>query len=297
MRTLNRAVLREMRRQFGYIPNWDPKKQIVLGAVGVFKKRVFSNLNELKNFGINFEIETDTEPGNLDYTSPNGFIITTKVAGAPQLPGSSIPQDKAGVIIDFLRENTIIFRAKDTHTPNIKDIHHVQNEIIRLYKEGRWDKDWVIVTEAAYANRCTLLVATHRNAKAELVASGDFDLANIDTAENVFRNNQHSFRGLIVHTVAQENMCPLFKLMKLKSNKHISPELRSLDVDSMDLVTPATADQFNLYLGEVTFEEMVKEEEELLAPLDLLQRNLQPESRRESLVGNRAENLLQYDFR
>ncbi|MDX5421156.1 MAG: hypothetical protein LPK07_04780 [Hymenobacteraceae bacterium] len=297
MKTPNKAYLREMRREFGYIPTWEPNKQIVLGSVGVFKKNVFTKLKELKDVGVHFEMESDPSPGNLEYTSPNGFSITTKPAGAPQVPGSSIPQDQTGVIIDFNRDHTIIFKANNTNTPTIKDLPHIQNEVIRLYKEGQWDKNWMIVTEAVYADRCTLLISTHRNAKAELVATGEFDITQPDLANQIFHNNHHSFRGLIVNLVAQQNISPLFKLMKLKSNKRLSPVLRSMDVDPIDLATPATADQFNLYLGEVTFEELVKTEEELLVPQEVLQRSLQGSPRQESLMGSRAENLLQYDFR
>ncbi|PRY16400.1 hypothetical protein CLV24_101245 [Pontibacter ummariensis] len=294
-----KVYLREMRREFGYIPTWEPTRQIILGSVGVFKKNIFTRLSELKDFGIGFEMESDQQPGILEYSSPNGFAITTKVADASPIPGSSIPQDKAGLIIDFSRDNTIIFRANGASTPTIRDLSHVQSEVIRLYKEGKWDKNWSVVTEAVYADRCTLLISTHRNAKAELVASGNFDLSDIDLANEIFHSNQHSFRGLVVNLVARQSISPLFKLMKLKSSRRISPTLRSMDVDPMDQVTPATADQFNLYLGEVTFEELVKEEEELLAPQDVLQRALplQVGQGRESLLGRRVENLLPYDLR
>ncbi|PRY07273.1 hypothetical protein CLV24_12411 [Pontibacter ummariensis] len=297
MKAPNKAYLRELRREFGYLPAWEPTKKIVLGTVGVFKKNAFTKLMELKDLGIGFEIETDHEPGNLEYTSPNGFSITTKAAGAPRIPGSSIPEDKAGVIFDFNRENSIIFKVNEANTPVIKDLNHIQHEVIRLYKEGRWDKDWVLVTEAVYANRCTLLISNHRNGKAELVATSDFNVADIDLASEVFQNNQHAFRGLSVNLVAQQNISPLFKLMQLKSNKRISPALRSMDVAPIDLVTPVTADQYSLYLGEVSFEELVKQEEELLAPQDVLQRALQIEPRREVQAGSRAEGQLLYDMR
>ena len=297
MKSPNKAYLREMRREFGYIPAWEPNKQIILGAVGVLKQNIFSKFGDLKDHGIGFEIESDQQPSALEYTSPNGYSITTKVAGSPQVPGSSIPQDKAGVIVDFQRENSIIFKANGAYAPVIKDLHHIQNEVIRLYKEGKWDKEWVIVTEAVYADRCTLLISTHRNAKAELVATGNFDLANIDLANEIFHSNQHSFRGLYVNMVAQQKTSPLFKLMKLKSNKRISPMLHSMDVDPIDLATPATADQFNLFLGEVTFEELVKQEEELLVPQDVLQRALEAAPRREALLGTRIDSPLQFDLR
>ncbi|TPE42954.1 hypothetical protein [Pontibacter mangrovi] len=296
MKAPNKAYLREIRREFGYIPTWEPTKKIVLGTVGVFKKNVFTKLHELKELGINFEIETDHAPGNLEYTSPNGFSITTKAAGAPRIPGSSIPDDKAGVIFDFHRENTIIFKVNDANTPVIKNLDHIQHEVIRLYKEGRWNREWVLVTEAVYANRCTLLISTHRNAKAELIANNEFNVGDIDLTSEVFQNNQHAFRGLAVNLVAQQNISPLFKLVQLKSSKRIAPVLRSMDVEPMDLVTPATSDQFNLYLGEVTFEEIVKQEEELLAPQDVLQRAMQIDPRRETQLSSRTEGQLQYNM-
>lgn len=143
----------ELYRKFGYFATWEPNVPIELGDVGVFRKNEFTKLfNISRRYNdIVFEVMDDTSPGDLEYNSNGSVTISTKLAGTVPQVGSVLAEGDAGITVEFNGEKSVVFKAKETYTPSIDDKVKLSEQILKLYGQGKWDKNWVVVTEVVKA--------------------------------------------------------------------------------------------------------------------------------------------------
>jgi hypothetical protein len=245
----------EMKRKFGYMATWLPGIPLVLGDIGVVRDNAFTRIASLDDFNINFEIREDETPEDLEYSSKGSVSVTTKLSGAITPPGSSLGNLDAGFVVDFTGANSILFKANKTRTNLIKNTIKLGEEVLSLYREGRWNKKWVVITELVEAESATILISNTKNAKIELKANANIQLTKLDIADASLDLGYTSYKGLDTKVIAQSGLTPLFKVKGIHTNIFISPVFKEKGLNAFDFVTPATAaDEFkdDLYFDYVS---------------------------------------------
>lgn len=263
----SKKYTRELYRQFKYLAAWLPGTPFALGDIGILKGREFTKIGNLKDekFKIDFDIEKDTTPADINHSSKGAVTISIKAAGSASPSGSTLTQADAGVTVEFSKENAILFKAKGTLNNTIKNQIKLGDQILELYKEGKWDKDYVVITELVEAKSSTIMISSEKTGKIELKANGQAGNNAIDIADASLGFSTTFSKGLSTEIIAESGLTPLFKASKVKS-RFLKPaifEFNKLFSDKM-LEKDFTALDNNLnYFGEVTFEDVSYEEIEV----------------------------------
>ena len=247
---------RELKQQFGYLATWLPGTPVVLGDVGVLRKNQFTKVSNLSDFGIEFESEPDTTKSDIEHSSRGAVSIAAKASGTVAPQGSTLGEGDAGITVEFTKENAILFKANGTTSPSIKDQISLGKKIIELYKEGKWDKDWAIITEVVDSESATILTSSSSNGKIELKAKGKVEAAKLDIADAELGFELTFSKDLSTKIIADGSLTPLFKASKVKSRLFMPPVFTMTKVHPMDLMTPekARANEECLFFGEADFE-------------------------------------------
>ena len=252
----SRKYTKELKRQFGYLATWLPGTPIELGDIGILRNYQFTKISHLSNFGINFEIVPDETKSDIEHSSSGVVSITTKAAGTIAPQGSALGELEAGIIVEFSKENAIYFKAIGTTSPSIKDQISLGKTIVSLYKEGKWDKEWSVVTEKVDTHNSTILISGSSNGKIELKAKGEIEAAKLDIADAELGFELKFSKDLSTKIIAQESLTPLFKASRLNSRIFAPPVFRLNKIRSIDLMTPdkAKINDEQLFFEEADFD-------------------------------------------
>lgn len=262
MNSAQKQYTNELKKKFGYYATWNPGVPLSLGDIGIMKKNVFTRIGGLEDFNINFEIRPDLTKSPLEHSTQGSVIITTKLSGTAAPLDSSLTELDAGIIVEFKKENSTYFKAINTTTPSIKNTIELGERIIELYKEGKWNKDWMIITELVEAESATIIISNNSNSKIELKANGNIGAMNIDIADAGFQFSPQFTRGLDTNIISAEGLTPLFKIMGIKTSWFTPPSFKANSVGGMDFITPSNAkNEFNnnLFFGEI--DDLIEENE------------------------------------
>lgn len=251
MASAQRQYTNEMKRKFGYYATWNPGVPLKLGDIGTLNNNVFNRLSNLSEREIEFEIRPDETKTPLEHNSEGSVSVTTKLSGTVAPQGSVLTNLDAGIIVEFSKENSTLFKANNTTSPSIKDKINLGEQVLKLYKEGKWNKNWVIVTELVEAENATVIISNNSNSKIELKANANIDAPTFDIADAEFKFSTQFSKGLETKIISAEGLTPLFKVMGMKTRIILPPIFKTKKVMAFDLVTPETAK--NEYKDEIYF--------------------------------------------
>ncbi|MBO0950880.1 hypothetical protein [Fibrella forsythiae] len=246
-----RQYTNEMHRKFGFFAIFTPGTPLALGDIGTFDKNQFKRISSLKEkFGIEPKIRLDTTREDIDYQSEGSVTISAKLSGVAALPGSALRDIDAGIIVEFNKENSTVFRAKGVLTHSIEDTISLGEQIVQLFKDSKWDKSWTVITELIVADSATILISQSADSKIELKATAQVDAADFDIADASLDFKAVFQRSLETNIVAKSGLTPLFRTMKIKTPIFSKPKFKTLGVDkqlddnitSIDLLTPSNVD-------------------------------------------------------
>ncbi len=206
----------ELKKQFGYLATWLPGTPIALGDIGKMEHNVFNKISNLSDLGISFEVQADDTPSDIEHNSQGSVSVSFKAAGRAALPGSSLGELDAGISVSFSKEHAILFKANGTTSPSIKNQIGLGQEILKRYKAGDWDKNWVVVTEVVNADSATILISGSADSKIELKAKGGIELAKIDIADADLGLETTVSKDLSTKILAEKALNPLFKVSKVQ---------------------------------------------------------------------------------
>ncbi|MBK6545719.1 MAG: hypothetical protein IPG12_10680 [Saprospiraceae bacterium] len=251
MKSAQEQYTDEMKKKFGYYATWNPGVPFKIGDIGTFNDNIFTRLSNLEDLGIEFDIRTDNTKTPLEHNSQGSVSITTKLSGTVSPQGSTLSNLDAGIIVEFSKENSTLFKANNTTSPSIKDSIKLGDQIIKLYRDGKWNKKWVIITELVHAENATVIISNSSNGKIELKANANIDAPTFDIANAEFKFTTQFSRGLETKIISAEGLTPLFKVMGMKTRIFLPPIFRVQKVTAFDLVTPNTAK--NEYKDDIYF--------------------------------------------
>lgn len=215
---LSKKYTRELYQNFKYLATWEPNVPLQLGDIGVLKGKEFTRLGNIKSdFGIDFGIRKDTTPGSLKYTSKSGVSFTAKGSGTVAPAGSTLQNVDVGFNISFSKEKAIFFEAEGTYNHTIESQLALGKEILKLYKDKKWDKDLVVITELVVADSSTILISLGRKGSVDIkVDAGKATKEAMRVTNPSLGLSVSYFNNVAAEIVAKEGLTPLFKVSKVR---------------------------------------------------------------------------------
>jgi len=217
-----KQYIKEIKKEFraGYNATWLPGVPLELGAIGVFDKDgTFHRKANLKDRKVNFTVLPDHTGEELAYKSQGSASITTKLSGQVPIQGSSLGENDAGVIVNFSKNKLILFKAKNVTYPSIADQIQLEEDIMKLYEQGKWKKEWCVITQLAIAESATIIISNSANNKIELKAKANIKATEIDIVDAAFDFSVLSENEKDIIIIAKSGLTPLFKAQKLNFKK------------------------------------------------------------------------------
>ena len=260
MRT-SKKYASELKRQFGYLATWLPGTPISLGDIGIMRKNVFTKIANLSDFDIHFDVESDPSKSDIEHSTSGAVSISTKAAGTASLNNSALGETEAGIIVEFSKEKAILFKANGTSSPSIKNQIEVGKSVIDLYRQRKWDKDWMVVTEVVNAESATILISSSAQGKIELKAKGEIEAAKLDIADANIELELSYSKDLSTKIITEGALTPLFKASKVK-NRLLNPTFKMNKLKSLDfeMLEKSQMDENYWSFEEIMFEDELIEE-------------------------------------
>ncbi|WP_459212392.1 hypothetical protein [Aquimarina rhabdastrellae] len=251
----SKKYTRELFRQFKYFAAWLPGTPLSLGDIGIMKGKQFIRIGNLKDekYQLDFEIKKDTTPSDIKYSSEGSVSVTSKISGTVPPTNSTLTELDAGFNVAFSKKNAIHFKAKNTYNHTIKDQIKLGGQILNLYKLGKWDKDYVIITELVEAESSTILISCEKNSNIDLTANADIGSRSLDIADAELGLGVKFSRGIATELICEKGLTPLFRVSKIKSRLFSTPDFEVMKVRGYDMMESQYAvldNDFN-YFGEV----------------------------------------------
>lgn len=250
----------ELKKKFGYYATWNPGVPLQLGDIGTFVDNVFTRLSNLEDMGIQFDTRPDESKTVLEHNSQGSVSVTTKLSGTLAPQGSVLTNLDAGIIVEFTKQYSTLFKANNTTSPSIKDTIKLGDQVVRLYHEGKWNKKWVIITELVKAESATVIISNSSNGKIELKANANINSPTLDIADASFQFSTQFSRGLETKIISEDDLTPLFKVMGMKTRIFLPPVFTTRKVAALDMVTPESAK--NKYKDDIYFGYISNDERE-----------------------------------
>ncbi len=231
---IEKKYIRELKKQFGFYPTWLPGTPLKLGAIGVIKAGRINVIGNITDLGVEFDVLNDYDPIDLEYNHEGSATLSFKAAGSPAPTNSFLNDAHAGISVSFSKEKSFYFKANGTTSPMIKNQIELNKNILELYKNGQWDKNWVIVTEVINCTGCTILISTNASAQIDINAKADIGLDNLDIANAELGLKPAFNRGLSTNIIANSSITPLFRASKIKKRLFGAPVVKTRDLRSFE---------------------------------------------------------------
>lgn len=213
MGSIQKQYTKEIRKRFGgYYATWTPDVPLKLGDIGLLNDNVFKRIDNLENLGIPFSIHRDNTKSSLEHASQGSVSQTFKLAGQAAPQGSMLKDADAGIIVDFLRERSVLFKINNVTSSSIDGIIGLGERILEMYHQKKWNKEWVLITELKEAESGTVLISNSSNGRIELKANVDVGAQVLDIADASLNLSVQRSKNMDVKIIANENLTPLFQL-------------------------------------------------------------------------------------
>lgn len=177
---LNISYADQLYKQFGFRAHYPPEKDIRIGDIGTMEGNLFRRKDNLVALtGLNATArETIKEPGDKDnyyYLASEGKTeVNTKAKGDSGLV-------HIGLEVRLTNANSIFFSAANITVQEIESQIVLGNKIMELFKEGKWEKEWVLVT-AVYISKSTLIFGS-ANGNSTILLEAKSDVPSIDLGQ------------------------------------------------------------------------------------------------------------------
>jgi hypothetical protein len=202
-------------KRFSYQATWFPNTTVRLGDIGIQDHGSFKQVTALENIGVPFRIRRGSDKLDFAYTSESGVAIKPRlsaVAGA----GTMLPQADAGISMTFSKEGAFLFQATGCTVTEIEDKAVLKRFVMKLFREGEWEKDWAVVDTIVRADSATIVISNSGSGSLDLTAKMPVALSGLAKIDAGFSVAAQS--GDVIHFIAAQGLTPMFKLSRIKQS-------------------------------------------------------------------------------
>ncbi|WP_229755426.1 hypothetical protein [Hymenobacter cavernae] len=199
----------EMHKNLGFFATWFPGDPIAIGDVGVLENGRFRLETTLTQLGIQCDVMSDQTEQDIQYTSTEGTKIITSA-------GMSAPSSAKGEItIDFSREGAFVFNASGLRMHRLDKLSRVAEEILKTYRDDKWNKDWILIESLYTARRATVIISNDSSSGVTLQADAKVNIQGASLADPNVELTVKSTRGKMLQIVGSTELSPLYSCYKV----------------------------------------------------------------------------------
>lgn len=213
------SYAKQLKRAFHtYFANWLPDAPIALGDIGTLEKKVlFQRISSLSS--PEFLISFDKVPSQIKMPkgdrSNHYQFKTSGVSSVTLIPKATVGPVKVGLEIKLKGDNSFFFNLAGTATQQINDLVALSKPVVELYKQGRWNKDWYIVTGIVLSPSTTILGS--RNGDQSITLEAKTEIPEISLADSEIQLSASSASHVDYSFISNQTLVPLFKIAKLRT--------------------------------------------------------------------------------
>lgn len=195
--------------------NFPPGTPLRLGDYGEMNGKIFVRRGNIADdFGVSFEVREDQAKDDYEYKSGNSIQVAFNAKGSGTVGG--VVNVKAGLNINFAKENSIFFYAADCGYNSIKNQVALGRDIMKLFTEKKWNQNHVLITNLLSAGATTIIISGSKSASIALEAKSD-QIEVIELADASIGLSLKSEKNVAFKQITKEGLQPLIGLMKVQS--------------------------------------------------------------------------------
>jgi len=216
-------AFRIMKKEFDRFPNLELAETIELGQIGFYdsRKALFDWRTNLSSLGI-----TISPKKNIDLPPIIDEVYTSEDSVKYEF---SLEEGNLGkVFFSFSKKNSIVTQANEMRAQGY-EISKLENLLLEYRKNGgKWDEDWIVVTQTFNSPSFSLLISSGKNSHVEIstqvpIAKNVFNIADPKLDLAITKSHKLAFSSL-----AKQNVTPFFRVHKFsstnsKSKTHLFP--------------------------------------------------------------------------
>lgn len=193
--------------------NWQPGSPLKLGDYGLITNNIFQRIGKIgdPDIGIEFKTRLDETGDQYEFSSSSETEFLFTAGGQVNTPTANV---KAGLEIRFGKSDSVYFNAAGCKVNSIENIKAVGDALIALDEQGKWKRDFAVVTNLIASGATTVVVSGGNNSSIVLEASGG--VPQIDLADASLKLSLKSMRNVALKIITTGGMTPLMALMQVK---------------------------------------------------------------------------------
>ena len=193
--------------------NWEPGGRVELGDYGFLEDNVFVYQGNVKDIGIKFKIRKD-DTGDRKSFASQGTTQTNLSAGASG-DVNSVAKVNAEMEIKFSSEKAVFFNALDCKTDMIRDKAKLGEKLLELYKENKWKRSYVVVTDVVHSGATTIVISGSNDAS--ICFQADTEVKELDLADANLKFHISSQKNIGYKVVGESGLVPLIGFSKIQN--------------------------------------------------------------------------------
>lgn len=210
--------IRAVHEKFDYLANWLPNSPLAVGDVGWWTPGGFRKDTTLRALGLGHRPRRSKMPGALEHDS----VEEVKALAGAEAGGATLR-------LGFAKGGGFVFRAAGCTVEAIDDFDALSVEMLDLFHDRIWKKDWVVVDSIVHVERARIIVS--EGADAGLDLAGPADLSGmLDAQVEVVAQ-----RGSVTKFLGDAGLVPLFRARRVTRRwwrllpPEVAPVMRSID--------------------------------------------------------------------
>ncbi len=218
-----KQIREELRRH----ANFPPNRPLALGDYGTVRDHVFERLGNVAQLGLSVEANPGSGESSFVFKS-RGSVSFELVAKGEIQPGG-VPAAKAAIELRFSRENAVFFAASGCRVTGVKDLKALEEDLLGLVRQERWETDYYVVTEVYEAARTTAVASSDRDSEIRIEAESPA-LETIRLGDASLELEVKRSRNVSLEIVTAHAQTPLMQLSRLRGifRDELRPEALSL---------------------------------------------------------------------
>lgn len=210
----------EIKKHFRVLyANWEPGGPIELGDYGIMDGNIFIPIGKLKEDFPEFAgkmINTTPDPTKdlKEFKSESGVEVNLLAKGSLNTSGAKLA--KATLEIKFSKKDSIFFNAAECTTTRITNKAKVGEKLKDLMKQGKWNKEYCVVTDLVKAGRTIIAISQSDSSGISFEVSSSA-IEKINLADASIELNITSEKSIGYKVDATDGMYILMGLCKIKN--------------------------------------------------------------------------------
>jgi len=249
--SLRSKYAKQVRRTFGngYHAAWLPDTPHAIGAYGRMEDEVFVTYGNIRDLGVEYDVDEDTIPSALEINASKGVAITPKVAGETNANLPHIPKASAGLGIEFKAEGSFIIAAEECYEDRIMNPGALEAQLRTLREQGKWDSSFRIVTGVLRMPVATILIPQANDTKLELSLEGTLIPSIKELGKASVTAKFHWESSAVMKYAPARNAVPIIQLHRLSPGFLFRPpRLRTFGMERIE--APGAEEVWRLVLDD-----------------------------------------------